>query len=108
MIHGQSLTVGVAGYLLGTGVNPMGTTQRFGYGADHVLEYTLVLADGSIAKVNNYNTTILRQKEGCYGNSHDFLYEDVPQPVSHQEHVADPVSNYINEVVRRQSNRRSK
>jgi FAD/FMN-containing dehydrogenase len=59
MIHGQSLTVGVAGFLQGVGVNPMGTSQRYGFGSDHVLEYTMVLADGSIAKVNKYNTTIL-------------------------------------------------
>ena len=60
MIHGQSLTVGVAGYLQGLGVNPMGTSQRYGFGSDHVLEYTMVLADGSIAKVNRDNTTILK------------------------------------------------
>ena len=60
MIHGQSLTVGVAGYLQGLGVNPMGTSQRYGFGSDHVLEYTMVLADGSIAKVNKDNTTILK------------------------------------------------
>jgi len=59
MIHGQSLTVGVAGFLSGVGVNPMGTSQRYGFGSDHVLEYTMVLSDGSIAKVNKYNTTIL-------------------------------------------------
>ncbi len=60
MIHGQSLTVGVAGYLQGLGVNPMGTSQRYGFGSEHVLEYTMVLADGSIAKVNKDNTTILK------------------------------------------------
>jgi FAD/FMN-containing dehydrogenase len=60
MIHGQSLTVGVAGYLQGLGVNPMGTSQRYGFGSDHVLQYTMVLADGSIATVNKDNTTITK------------------------------------------------
>lgn len=59
MIHGQSLTVGVAGFLQGVGVNPMGTSQRYGFGSDHVLQYTMVLADGSIVKVNKDNTTIV-------------------------------------------------
>jgi len=49
MIHGQSLTVGVAGYL-----------QRYGFGSEQVIEYTMVLADGSIAKVNKYNTTLIK------------------------------------------------
>ena len=60
MIHGQSLTVGVAGYLQGLGVNPMGTSQRYGFGSDHVLQYTMVLADGSIAQVTRDNTTIIK------------------------------------------------
>ena len=45
----QAKNVGVGGYLLGVGVNPIGTTHRHGYGADHVLSYKIVLADGSIA-----------------------------------------------------------
>ena len=36
-----------------------GTTHRHGYGADNVLEYKIVLADGSIGVVNNDNTTII-------------------------------------------------
>ena len=58
LIHGQSKTVGTAGFLQGLGVNPMGTSQRYGFGSEQVLEYTMVLADGSIAKVNKYNTTL--------------------------------------------------
>jgi FAD/FMN-containing dehydrogenase len=54
------LTVGVAGFLQGLGVNPMGTSQRYGYGSDHVLQYTMVLADGSVAVVTRDNTTILQ------------------------------------------------
>ncbi len=55
--------MGVAGYLLGVGVNPIGTTQRYGYGADHVIEYKIVLADGSVALVNNDNTTIISRRQ---------------------------------------------
>ena len=32
VIHGNALNVGVGGYLLGGGVNPLGTTHRHGYG----------------------------------------------------------------------------
>ena len=38
----------------------MGTSQRYGFGSEQVIEYTMVLADGSIAKVNKYNTTLLK------------------------------------------------
>ena len=57
-IHGQCEMVGVSGFLLGLGSNVIGTSSRFGAGADQVLEYTLVLADGTIAKVNHDNTTL--------------------------------------------------
>ena len=43
------------------GVNPIGTTHRHGYGADNVLEYKVVLADGSIALVNDYETQIINR-----------------------------------------------
>jgi hypothetical protein len=36
LIHGQSLTVGTAGFLQGLGVNPMGTSQRYGFGSEQV------------------------------------------------------------------------
>ena len=80
MIHGQVLTVGVSGYLLGIGVNPMGTTARYGFGADHVWEYTMVLPDGSIAKVNNHNTTVYKASHDCKSHNHDFLYQEVEEP----------------------------
>ena len=64
VIHGNALNVGVGGYLLGGGVNPLGTTHRHGYGADSVLEYTIVLADGRIAVVNDDNTTIIQNEYG--------------------------------------------
>lgn len=59
----QAKTVGVGGFLLGVGVNTLGTTPRHGFGADNVIEYTIVLADGSVALVNDYNTTII-QRDG--------------------------------------------
>ena len=59
----QAKNVGVGGYLLGVGVNPIGTTHRHGYGADHVLSYKIVLADGSIALVDNDFTKII-EKDG--------------------------------------------
>ena len=49
--------------MLGVGVNPIGTTHRHGYGADHVLSYKIVLADGSIALVDNDFTKII-EKDG--------------------------------------------
>ena len=48
---------------MGVGVNTLGTTPRHGFGADNVIEYTMVLADGSVALVNDYNTTII-QRDG--------------------------------------------
>ena len=57
----QAKNVGVGGYLLGVGVNPIGTTHRHGYGADNVIEYKVVLADGSIALVNDYQTKIINR-----------------------------------------------
>ncbi len=66
LVHGQSKTVGTAGFLQGLGVNPMGTSQRYGFGSEQVIEYTMVLADGSIARVNKYNTTLI-QPGNSYG-----------------------------------------
>ena len=59
MIHGQCTSVGVGGYLLGGGVNFVGTTSKYGTGASNVLEYTLVTADGNIVIVNKDNVTQL-------------------------------------------------
>ena len=35
--HGQCRSVGVGGYLLGGGVNWLGTYNKYGYGAEHIL-----------------------------------------------------------------------
>ena len=56
--HGQCRSVGVAGYLLGGGVNWLGTYNKFGYGAESVLSMRVVLADGSIAAVSPDKTEI--------------------------------------------------
>ena len=58
MIHGQCLTVGVGGYILGGGVNAIGTSQRYGSGALNVLEYTMVDAKGNIVKASENNVTL--------------------------------------------------
>ena len=55
----QAKNVGVGGFFLGVGANPLGTSHRHGFGADTVIEYKLVLADGSIAIVSDFNTTII-------------------------------------------------
>ena len=53
LIHGLCTSVGVAGYILGGGVNILGASQRYLSGAANVLQYTMVDAEGRILKVNN-------------------------------------------------------
>ena len=50
--------MGVGGYLLGGGVNVIGTSQRLTSGASNVLQYTMVDAKGDIYKVlvRNFNS----------------------------------------------------
>ena len=55
-VHGQCGSVGVGGFLLGGGVNPA-TSARYGFGADNVLEYTVVTANGSVVKVGGNSCT---------------------------------------------------
>ena len=55
MIHGQCLGVGVGGFLLGGGINAIGTSQRYQSGASNVLQYTMVDALGDIYKVSKNN-----------------------------------------------------
>merc|ERR1712215_662384 len=57
--HGQCRSVGVAGFLLGGGVNWLGTYNKYGYGAEYVLSIRIVMADGSIAIVDSEKTRIL-------------------------------------------------
>ena len=58
MVHGQCTDVGVGGYLLGGGVNLLGTTARHGTGSENVLEYTTVTADGLVARISRDNVTL--------------------------------------------------
>ena len=51
MVHGVCTGVGVGGYLLGGGINYVGTSKRIGSGSSHVLEYTMVDANGDVFKV---------------------------------------------------------
>ena len=57
--------------MLGVGVNPIGTTHRHGYGADHVISYKMVLADGSVATVNDNFTNIIERD----GEAVDEVYD---------------------------------
>merc|ERR1719312_1179310 len=97
--HGQCRSVGVAGYLLGGGVNWLGTYNKLGYGAEHILQMKVVLADGSIALVDKTSTTVtypqykkiahtadnnlftaLRGSGSSFGIVTEFLYMIYPGP----------------------------
>ena len=52
MIHGACVGVGVGGFLLGGGFNYAGSSRRLGSGASHVLQYTMVDANGDIYKAS--------------------------------------------------------
>ena len=56
MIHGQCTSVGVGGYILGGGVNVVGTSERYGSAASHVKQYTMVDAKGRILLVKLIST----------------------------------------------------
>ena len=49
----QCLTVGVGGYLLGGGTNALGASAKYGFAVHNIIEMRIVLADGSIARVND-------------------------------------------------------
>ena len=51
LIHGLCTSVGVGGYILGGGINIVGTSQRYLTAASNVLQYTVVDAKGGIFKV---------------------------------------------------------
>ena len=57
--HGQCRSVGVAGFLLGGGVNWLGTYNKLGYGAESVLAITVVTAEGDIAEVTPQRTRVV-------------------------------------------------
>ena len=66
MIHCQCLAVGVGGYILGGGVNLVGTSQKYGSGAMNALEYTMVDAEGNIIKASENNVTIFNTNNNRY------------------------------------------
>ncbi len=57
MVHGQCTEVGVAGYLLGGGVNVAGSATKYGVGAENVVEYEMVTASSEIVTVNKDGIT---------------------------------------------------
>ena len=100
MVHGQCLTVGVGGYLLGGGINTVGLSEAYGSGASNVIEFTLVTAEGDVARVSRTNATVWRYSTGeeefipdtwylhlalggaggSYGIVTEFLYKIYPHP----------------------------
>ena len=73
LVHGQCLNVGVGGYLLGGGVNALGASARFGWGAENVLMMKAVLADGRQAKITEDRVEIYR---GGGGDVERIYYTD--------------------------------
>jgi len=101
--HGQCRSVGVGGYLLGGGVNWLGTYNKYGYGAEHVLQLRVVTANGTILDISPGKTTIhpkyaheeksfiltddhndlffaMRGAGSSFGIATDFLYQVYPTP----------------------------
>ena len=71
MLHGQCRSVGVGGYLVGGGVNWVGTYEKYGSAAENVVRYTLVTADGTILKVSDGNTTVIPASSPAYQIQYD-------------------------------------
>ena len=66
MLHGQCLTVGVGGYIVGGGTNVVGTYEKHGTAAENVLRYTLVTANGTILQVSDGNTTVIHPNSPAF------------------------------------------
>ena len=66
MLHGQCRTVGVGGYIVGGGVNLVGTYEKYGTAAENVVRYTLVTANGTILQVSDGNTTVVHPNSPAY------------------------------------------
>ena len=56
--------MGVGGFLLGGGVNALGASARFGWGAENVLMMKVVLADGRQARVTEDQVEIYGRDGG--------------------------------------------
>ena len=81
MVHGQCLTVGVGGYLLGGGTNALGASAKYGFAVHNIIEMRLVLADGSIARVNDKRVEVWR-----VGGSREVGDSTLPYPHHHHHH----------------------
>ena len=86
MVHGQCLTVGVGGYLLGGGTNALGASAKFGFAVHNIIEMRLVLADGSIARVNDKRVEVWRVG-GSREVSDSTLPHHYPSPPPHHQVV---------------------
>jgi FAD/FMN-containing dehydrogenase len=64
VVHGQCLEVGVGGFLMGGGMNGVGTSVRHGSGSEKVLKYTLVTAKGEVATVTKDSVEVLNVESG--------------------------------------------
>ena len=87
MVHGQCLTVGVGGYLLGGGTNALGASAKYGFAVHNIIEMRLVLADGSIARVNDKRVEVWR-----VGGSREVSDSTLPHhhyPSHHHHQVVD-------------------
>ncbi len=101
LIHGQCTSVGVGGFILGGGINVVGSSERYGSAAMQVERYTMIDAMGRILLVSRDNTSVidpvtskathqLRQDFGLFeamrgaGSSFgivtEFLYKIYPRP----------------------------
>ena len=78
LLHGQCLSVGVGGYILGGGVNVVGTSDRYGFAAEHVKQYTMVDAQGNILLVSKNNISTIepytRKLMRTEYDKHDLFY----------------------------------
>ena len=52
-------SVGVGGYILGGGINVIGTYEKYGTAAEHVKQYTMVDSRGNILLISDGNTTVI-------------------------------------------------
>ena len=59
VVHGQCLGVGVGGFVLGGGVNAVGSSARYGAGAEQVVEWRLVTAAGERVSVTQEAVLLL-------------------------------------------------
>ena len=69
VVHGQCLGVGVGGFLLGGGVNMVGSTARYGTGMEQVLRYRIVTAAGERLIVEKDKVKVISQSNEVHNIS---------------------------------------